>query len=278
MCKGSSKQTHVSKNWPHVVSAHSSPRQFSNPSRSWLLDAPQLWKHTGWQSGVNEPTVPTFVLRLSVLANSIQSATRSVSANPARQIADVRGMTSLRVNQPIEVVTPIGGGGGGGFQIVSGTAPCGGGGGYAWALSQTTPSASLAVHGLSSAYMKPWMLVSTVETSTHRLSPAEMLSGCPSKPDHTIVPPSFGLSDQNAVTPRSRAYPSMLKASSVVLGHASVGRPRPWRQAVVAAAKSSTWRSVRALDSCTHSGLSSSVGASHPCEQDSVLVVKGWVD
>ena len=104
----------VVKNSEQSVSAHSGPWQFSKPSRSWLLEALQLWKHTRWQSGVNDPTVPTLVAVLNMVANSVQSGTRSVSTRPAKQMALVRGTTSLRVNQLMDVVTPMGGGGGGG--------------------------------------------------------------------------------------------------------------------------------------------------------------------
>ena len=65
--------------------------------------------------------------------------------------ASVRGMMTLRVYHCIDAVTAMGGGGGGGggYWI---ELP-GGGGGAADALSQMTPSASRALHGLSSAYM-----------------------------------------------------------------------------------------------------------------------------
>ena len=164
-------QAYVKRNWPHCVSAHSGPWQFSKPSWSCVSEAAQLWKHTVWHSGVNVPTTPTLAPWLSVVANSVQSGARSVSVSPAKQMALVRGMISLRVYQCIDVTTPMGGGGGGGCQIVASTAPCGGGGGKACADSHTTPSASLAPHGFSSAYMNPWIDVSTVETSTHRFSP-----------------------------------------------------------------------------------------------------------
>ena len=207
---GLSMQAHVKRKSEQSVSAHSGLRQFSKPSRSWLLEALQLWKHTWWQSGVNDPTVPTLVLVASMFANSVHSGARSVSTRPARQMALVRGMTSLRVNQLMDVATPMGGGGGGGLSAVA--EPPGGGGGYAMADSQTTPSAKLAEQGLSSAYMKPWMLVSTVDTKTQRLSPAGMTSGWPSMPDQAMVPPSLGLLDQKELMPLSRAYPSILNA------------------------------------------------------------------
>lgn len=60
-------------------------------------------------------------------------------------------------------------------------------------------------HGRSSAYMWPCTSVSTVLTSTHRLSPAGTASGWPSTPVQTMAPPSAGFSDQKACTPRSLA-------------------------------------------------------------------------
>jgi hypothetical protein len=73
------------------------------------------------------------------------------------------------------------------------------------ALSQTTPSASRALHGCSSANMCPCASDETVDTSTHRLLPGGTTSGRPSSPVHMSVPPSGGEADQKAVTPCSRA-------------------------------------------------------------------------
>lgn len=75
-----------------------------------------------------------------------------------------------------------------------------------------TPSARRLWHDLSSANMAPWMSVDEVVTSTHRRSPLDTFSLCPSNPLHCMSPPSGGFSDQNEVTPFSLAYPKYEKA------------------------------------------------------------------
>ena len=62
----------------------------------------------------------------SSVANPVHSTAMSLSVSPARQMASVRGTTSLRVYHRSEAVTPIGGGGGGGED--SPPTPPGGGG------------------------------------------------------------------------------------------------------------------------------------------------------
>ena len=88
-------------------------------------------------------------------------------------MASVRGRTSALTKSRRLAATAAGGGGGaGGGSTLTPPALPGGGGGAAEPDSQTTPSASRAVHGTMRAYMKPWTSSSSVATSTQRRSPA----------------------------------------------------------------------------------------------------------
>lgn len=114
------------RNSEQDVSAHAGSRQFSKPSRSCSDAPPQLWKQTGWHSGIRELTVPALVGFASSVANALHSTAMSLSVSPARQIASVRGTIVFLVYHRSEAVTPIGGGGGGGED--SPPTPPGGGG------------------------------------------------------------------------------------------------------------------------------------------------------
>ena len=85
-------------------------------------------------------------------------------------MASVRGRISALMNSRIEAVTAIGGGGGAGGGTIEVPVDPGGGGGAAIPLSQTTESATLALHDSIRANMKPCGLLLWVATRMHLLS------------------------------------------------------------------------------------------------------------
>jgi len=110
-------------------------------------------QHISLQWGINDPTTPAELGRERAFANSTHSLLRSLSTNPARQTASVRGRTSALMNSRMEAVTAIGGGGGAGGGSTDTPVPPGGGGGAAAPDSHTTESAIRPVHGSMRAYL-----------------------------------------------------------------------------------------------------------------------------
>ena len=77
---------------------------------------------------MNDPTTPAEDGCEIAVANSVHSFVKSLSINPERQIASVRGLISDLMYSRIEAVTAIGGGGGvGGGRTEVPVDPLGGG-------------------------------------------------------------------------------------------------------------------------------------------------------
>ena len=151
---GSSKQgAHFNRKSRQGVSAHSAPRHRSKLSTSTLEDELHECQQISLHWGTKEPTTPADAGLEIALENSMQSFTRSLSTNPARQIASVRGRISPLMNSRMEACTAIGGGGGTGGGSTDTPSPPGGGGGAAAPLSHTTESAKRPEQGSMRAYM-----------------------------------------------------------------------------------------------------------------------------